>query len=239
MLKRIGQVEAAPPWGLFGAINTTFVPLVAVVAGTFIALALIGEPIEVVTLAAWVIGAAISIAYVRATRQKSDEQAALRLGTLTSRLLIFLLLGIGMAIVVDIIALAATRQFLPAPELAGLFAIRDSVNILIWLVAIVFMLVLQPVADELVFRGVFFPVARQVMGAWGGLVVSAMVYALFHYLAYPYPTSEPAGVWYALVSPVLVGLILGSIRANTGSTLAAIVAHAGFGLFALLKLIVL
>jgi membrane protease YdiL (CAAX protease family) len=235
MLKRIGQVEAGIPWGLFGAINTAFMPLVGVLAGTLIAYALIGQPLEVVTLVGWVIGAAITIVYVRVSRRSAEERAALRLGEINSRLLIFLLLGVGLAILVDIIALAATGQFLPVPELAGLYANRATLHPVIWIVAGVFMLVLQPVADELVFRGVFLPVARQVIGGWGGLVVTAMVYALFHYLAYPYPTV----IWYALVSPLIMGLLLGGIRASSGSTSAAIVAHAGFGLFALLKLLVL
>ncbi len=45
--------------------------------------------------------------------------------------------------------------------------------------------------------------------------------------------------WYGLILPMLSGLVFGAVRAGTGSTLAAIAAHAAFGLFALLKLLVI
>ncbi len=236
LLKRIGQLEPAPPWGVFSGINTAFVPLVALIAATLLALALLGETSYVATLIAWAFGAMITIAYVRATRRAPDDWAALRLGGWNTRLLISLLLGVGLAILVDIIALGVTGTFLPAPSLTVIYANRASANLLVWGLAMIFLLVLQPIADELVFRGVFFPIARQVMGAWGGLILTSVVYALFHYLAYADPTGD---VWYSVVSPFLTGFLLGAIRANTGSTSAAIAAHIGFNLFALLKLLVL
>lgn len=236
MLKRIGQLEPAPPWGFFGAVNTAFVPLVAVVAASLIALTLIREELYITTIVAWVIASLVTIVYVQATRRAPEEQAALRLSGWNTRLLISLLLGVGLAIVVDVIVLAATREFLPAPQLIGVYLNRTSTSPVIWALLVLFLLILQPVADELVFRGVFFPIARQVMGAWGGLIVTSLVYAVVHYLTYTDPNGN---IWYGLVSPLLMGFLLGAIRANTGSTSAAIAAHIGFNLFALLKLLVL
>jgi membrane protease YdiL (CAAX protease family) len=238
MLKRIAQLEPAPPWGFFGAINTAFIPLVALVAASLVALSLVAEPIYLANVLTWVIAAALTLLYIRVTRRTPQEVEALRLG-MRSRLLINLLWGIGLAILIDIIALGITGDFLPQPELAGLWANRESAGLIAWVLIVVFALVLQPISEELVFRGVFFSSARASIGGWGGLFVTAMVYALYHYLAFPFAVDGLTGVWYRLVSPLLAGLILGGIRANSGSTLAAIVAHVGFNLFALLKLLVL
>ncbi|MBZ0287665.1 MAG: CPBP family intramembrane metalloprotease [Anaerolineae bacterium] len=235
VFKRIAQVEDAPPWGLFNAINTAFVPLLAVIAGTLIALSLLSSSNTAAMLLAWIIGGVITIAFVFATHR--TNRAALQLDAGGSRLWIVLLFSLGMAILIDVIALGVTGVFLPESELVGVDQERGSA--LIWLLAAVFVLIVQPIADELVYRGVFLPVARQVMGAWGGLVVTAMVYALFHALAYPHPAGGLTGAWYGLVSPLLIGLVLSGVRANSGSTRAAIIAHIGFNVFALLKLLVM
>lgn len=233
LIQRISTLEPAPPWSFFAAVNTVFVALVAVIAGSLIALTLLGGQ-EFDTLAAWLIGLTLAGIFVWTSRRAPEDRAALRLGETRSRLLIVLLFSLGMAIAVDTLAMLASGQFLPAVELGSFYG--TSPGILTWILALILMLIVQPVAEELVFRGVFYPAARQTMGAWGGFVVCALVYALFHYLAYSSPTSS---IWYALVAPLLSGLVITGVRASSGSTRAAIVAHIGFGLFALLKLFVL
>jgi membrane protease YdiL (CAAX protease family) len=104
------------------------------------------------------------------------------------------------------------------------------------------MLIAQPLGEELVFRGVVQPVFRTILSAWPGLLVTALVYGLFHQLAYPpayADISSQTALWYGLALPALQGVIFGMNRAVTGSTRAAIFAHAAFGLFALLKVFII
>lgn len=236
LFKRIGQLEAAPPWGFFAAVNTAFVPLVTLIAGTLISVSLLSSQLIAILLA-WIIGAALTIAFVWVTRRTPQERAALRLDAGRSRLWIVLLFGLGVGILIDVIMLGITGAFLPEPELLGVYQERS--NPLAWLLAIIFVILLQPVGEELVFRAVFFPVARQVIGGWGGLIVTTMVFALFHYIAYPHSAQGFTGVAYGLIAPLLAGLVFSGVRAYSGSTRAAIVAHIGLNLFALMKLLVL
>jgi membrane protease YdiL (CAAX protease family) len=99
--------------------------------------------------------------------------------------------------------------------------------------------VAQPVAEELVFRGIALPALRQGFGAWMGLVLCSLAYGLFHQLAYSSPTNDATLVWYGLALPLLAGLFISGVRVYTGSTRAAIAAHMAFGLFAVLKALTL
>jgi membrane protease YdiL (CAAX protease family) len=76
---------------------------------------------------------------------------------------------------------------------------------------------------------------RETLGTWVGLVASAALYAVFHALAYPPAPGQPAGYWYGFVLPFVAGVFFGGVRAYTGSTRAAILAHVAFGVFAVLK----
>ncbi len=233
IMRRIGRLEVAPPWSFFTAINTAF--------AAFLCLTVISTPITLVlfpdqpfdTLAAWSLGALLTLFYVNFSRR--NDRDSLRLETGQSRLLIVLLVGLGMAITIDLVGLLATGEFLPAPELLKVTLARD--NLFVWLLAIVFMVLLQPLAEQLVFSGVFFPAAQQALGAWGGYIFTALCFALFHYFVYGFPPVN--GLWPSAWAPLLAGLVIIAVRANAGSTRSAIVAHMGFGLFALLKLFVL
>lgn len=233
LLKQIARTEPPPPWGLFGAINTIFITLLAIFAATALMLSLTTDQ-AIALMAAWLIGQVLAAVYVLMSRREGAAHAALRIGPTPTRLFIVLLLSLGLAMVFDLLALGATGLFLPAMELSGLH--DAGLTVVGWLLALVFMLVVQPVAEELVFRGVVMPSLRTVTGPWIGLIVTAAFYMLFHFMVYSSPISDP---WYALAAPLLAGLYFGMVRAATGSTRAAIVAHMGFGLFALVKLLVI
>lgn len=233
LLRRLRQTEPAPPWGVFAAVNAALVGLIAIVAGSFIGLSVFGDQ-PAALLTGWTIGSLVTVIFVSASRRQPDERAALRLTADRTRLYLVLLFSLGMAIVIDLIDLAVTSAFLPAPELVDLY---NSPNApLGWIIAAVLLLAAQPVAEELVFRGMLFPAVRARLGPWLALLLAAAAHAAFHYAAYARPEIP---LWHALAAPFLAGLVFTGVRAYTGSTRAAIVAHAAFGLFALLKLVAL
>lgn len=233
VLKRIGRQEAEPPWGFFIAFNTVAMAFVSLTfIGTLISYSLFDEGPFFLPVG-WAAGCLLTILYINISRRNDREH--LRLEARNSRLLIVLLFGIGMAITFDVAALLINGLFLPAPELLNLVPVRD--NPAAWLVAILLMVLLQPVAEQLLFSGVFFPAAQQAMGAWGGYLLTVIVFGLFHMLVYAYP--PVLGMWSSLTAPVLAGFVIIGARANSGSTRAAIVAHMAFGLFAVLKFFVL
>jgi membrane protease YdiL (CAAX protease family) len=247
-LARINALDTPPPWSLVAALGSGVVSFAAVVIGTFIALALFNNT-QYTALAAWTIAAMVTIIFVFIRFNKPEERAALRVGSSAGSTLpvqeifLMLLIGVGLSVALDVVSGRVTNVFLPEPELLSLYSdvalYQQPINILSWIFAFIFMVVLQPIAEELIFRGVMLPSLRNAVGAWPGYVVSAILYAVFHMLAFPPSINDFNGFWYSQIVPFIAGLIFGAVRLYTGSTRAAMLAHVGFGLFAVVKVITL
>jgi membrane protease YdiL (CAAX protease family) len=228
---RIAIVDMVPPWSLLRAALVVGVMLVSLIIGTLIAFSLL-EQAALASLVGWILGGLAAAGFIRAAFRQ--QRAALALTATGAHPFIVLLLAVGMAMLIDLIDLAVTGNFLPA---APLLVLRGAdVGWVGGLAAVILMLLVRPLVEELVFRGILLPALRPVMGGWGGLLVSALLYGLFQALAY---TTVPGDWWHTLITPMLMGLFLGIVRIHTGSTRAAIIAHVGFSIFALLKLLVL
>ncbi|NDJ60651.1 MAG: CPBP family intramembrane metalloprotease [Chloroflexi bacterium] len=239
LIARIAAPEPAPPWDLLAAGIAVVFAFFAPVFGVLVAQAWFeGQPYA--TLAGWALGSLATAAFVWQTRRRPEDRAALRLGPSTTPLPFVMFIAVGFALAFDLIGLALTGDFLPTPELLGFDVAAASV--VAWIVAFVFMVIAQPVAETLVLRGLAFPALRTAFGPWPGLILCALLHALLHLLTYP-PNYIGVGpispIWYGFALPLLDALVICVVRAVTGSTRAALVAHAAFGLFALLKLFVI
>lgn len=233
---RIGAPQAAPPWGMGAALSSLVAAFAALILGSTVA-QLLFPGAQWVVLAGWTLGAALTAAFVWITRRTRPERTALRLYETNAPLFLLLLVGLALALTLDVISLRATTQFLPDPELLGLY--RQPLEAFSLLMALVLMALAQPVAEELVFRGVLLPALRAAVGSWPGFGLSALAYAVFHLLVYSPPALDFDRLWYGLLLPFVAGLIFGAVRVYTGSTRAAILTHMAFGLFAVVKLLTL
>jgi membrane protease YdiL (CAAX protease family) len=240
LVEKIMTAEASPPWGLAAALLTAVVAFVMIVAGTLVAAAWLGDASEQ-TLSpfaqhvGWLMAAVLTAIFVLQTRRKPADRAALRLEAGTTPLPLVLFVALGLAMALDLLGLLLTGVFSQAPELTRFSS--EGAAFLQWGVVVVLLLVAQPVGEELAFRGVVFPSLRALFGGAGGWLLAAAMYGAFHFLAFA-PGGAAVGfasLWYALIAPFFEGLIYGAVRAVTGSTRAAMFAHAGFGLFALAK----
>ena len=177
--------------------------------------------------------------FVWQTRRK--EREALRLSASASPILFVMFISLGLAIALDLVSLAVTHEFTPGPELQ--FLDPNALGVLEWVFAILFMVILQPIAEELMFRGMTLPAIRTRLSAWGSIVVTAGITGVFHMLIYPMnsamPLSPLSPLWYGLLIPMIEAIIFGMVRTSTHSTRAAIAAHIAFGLFAVVKLLTL
>jgi len=246
--ERIGATQAAVPWGLGGALAAIVASFAAAIIGTTVALSMLGQ-MEAVMLVSWAFGASLTVIFVIFTRRQPEQAQALRLGSLhpsqllSQDALLLLLIGVGLAVTMDIIAGRITGAFLPEPELIGVYSnflySGQALSLVTWLFAICFMVILQPLAEELVFRGLALPALRRTLGAWSGYLLSAVLYGVFHWVSYSTALEGFAGMWYGLLSPLIAGLVYGAVRLYTQSTRAALLVHAAFGLFALVKLLTL
>jgi membrane protease YdiL (CAAX protease family) len=239
LIERLKTPEPPPPWGISQAVTALVVGFVALIGGAL--LALVFFPMQTfTTLAGWTVGALLLANYISATRKAPADREAMRLGSPTTPIFFVMFITLGFALVFDLLGLAVTGTFLASPELSSLGVTVPG--IVDWIFAVAFMVLAQPAAEELVFRGVVLPVLRIRLGAWLGLIINAGLFAVFHAALYT-PGGEvfPPNVtlWYSLALPFLGGLLLAAIRVYTGSTRAAIFAHATLGLFAIVKLLVM
>lgn len=235
LLARAGAPEPAPPWSLTSALIAVVVTVAALILGSGFALVWLGER-DFTPLAGLALGGALVIVFIRQTRQRDWD--ALRLVESTPPLLFVVFFSMGAAILLDLLGLAVTREFLPKPELLGL--VPATLGIQQWLVAIIFMVIVQPIVEGLVFRGITLPALRTVLGAWGGLIGTAALAAVFHLVMYPpnYNTASAiTPIWYGLFVPFGEAVYFSLVRGYTNSTRASIAAQVAFGLFAVLKLV--
>lgn len=232
---RLSAREAAPPWPLASAAVTVAGAFALVVIGALAGASLLGE--SALPLYGWTIGAALAALMVWQTR--ASQRQALALGPGNTPLALVLFLSIGAAVGIDVIGLAVTGEFMAALPLSPL--VGRALGLGEAVLALAFMAAALPLADELVFRAVLLPSLRAAFGGWAGLIGTALLGGLFTFLAFTPAAAFSGGAslalyWYGLAAPALAGLWLGGVRVATGSTRAAIAAHAVFGLFAVLKL---
>jgi membrane protease YdiL (CAAX protease family) len=85
----------------------------------------------------------------------------------------------------------------------------------------VFATTLGPLMEELFFRGLFYPIVAKRWGAGWGVFWAALFFALMHMQQYGYS-------WAILLVIFGVGVVLGTVRAVTGSVAASFLVHAGY-----------
>lgn len=243
ILQRIAQPEPAPPWSIVYATASAFGAFAAVLIGTAIG-TIFGDPTPFVTALSWIIGMVIITAYFMLSRNRTEADArALALAIPTPRWPLLMLLSFGVGAAFDLLSIFITGERQVIAEFAPLFnstsaAIGD--NITTWILLGLLLIVFQPVAEGIVFRGIAYPALRSALGSGQGFVMTAVWYGIFHLVAYSTPGAGTfATWWYTLLLPIVCGLYLGGVRAYTGSTRASIFAQMGLGMFFLVRAITL
>jgi membrane protease YdiL (CAAX protease family) len=251
LLKRIAAVEPTPPWSLAGAIGAMLASFLAIIIGSAISI-IIGDS-QYSLLLGWSLGAGLVIVFIWITRRSdrywsalwNGKEAAKTDSSPTQNIFWYLLIGVGLAIALDLIGRPIIGFIIPDPELLNLFSYvqlyGQPVVAFAWILVILFMVVLQPLAEGLVFQGLLLPSLRATMTSWPGFILSAVAYTMFHFVAYQQPSiaSTTAVIWISIAQPLISGLIFGAVRIYTGSTRAAILTHVAFGVFAVIKLLTL
>ena len=143
----------------------------------------------------------------------------LRLRPLAAPLLalIFLLGGCVLAIVADAASeFYTTQKQLP---IQALFTDRRGV---LYLMA--YGILVAPLAEETLFRGIVYPVLARKFGIFAGITVTGILFGLAHAL-------QLWGGWGQIVTLVAVGMALTAVRAAMGSVAASYLLHLGYNGF--------
>jgi uncharacterized protein len=85
---------------------------------------------------------------------------------------------------------------------------------------VAFAITLGPLMEELFFRGFMYPVLARRVGAFWGIIFTALPFGLIHYVQYR--------SWSAVFIIVLVGVVLTAVRAVTKSVASSFLAHVGY-----------
>ena len=124
------------------------------------------------------------------------------------------LLGIG----VLMIAFDALGRYLPMPKTTPFDQFFER-PMDAYLTA-AFAVTLGPLMEELFFRGFLYPVIARRLGAFWGIILTALPFGVMHYSQYR--------SWGAVLIIVLVGIVLTTIRAVTKSVASSFLAHVGY-----------
>ncbi len=177
-------------------------------------------------------------------REKSSKRAAtlsiarlLNLNESRSRpLWIGWLVALAIVIILDALALILGRPETSYP--VGLDRIQGA-TWTTWLLAATLFIVVRPLAEELIFRGILYPVLARSLGDNLRAAMGAAALFTILYLVQVFNTDLGWDVTYwGLIYPFVLGTTAGLLRAHTKSTWSAVGAHAMFGLFLILSALV-
>lgn len=134
--------------------------------------------------------------------------------------------GVGLGVVGFFLVLVAAKMFDsvfgPFPEpTQGLLTYDYSNGVLVFLLILV-TVVLAPIIEETIFRGVMFQATRRKLGMFPGLIVSSLLFTFVHVEVLNSPP--------AVVGLLVLALWLAAIMHQTGSLITNIVAHGTYNL---------
>lgn len=127
----------------------------------------------------------------------------------------YLLGGVVLALSVALMAQILQMPNDPVP-MQELFRDRSSV-----IIVAIFGVLVAPAAEEITFRGFLFPVVEASRGTTMAVLISSSLFSLVHAQQYGWR-------WQNLVLLLYVGIVLGTVRARTGSIVPSTLLHAGY-----------
>lgn len=134
--------------------------------------------------------------------------------------------GIAAAIAIAILA-AVTGDEVAVPE-----QVTGDLQGFELVVFAVFAVVVAPITEEFVFRGLFYRSVRDRHGVAAGAIVSALLFGLIHYVPGPWPDALALQI-----TMVITGLGLALVYERRKTLLAPIVGHAAFNLIAVVVIV--
>lgn len=231
--------ESEPAWSLLGAALTVFAMFICLtlISPGLVAIRSSGEVLLPSDLMLnWTIGMALTVIFVFVRQRSSEENwRGLRLIRGELPLPLALLVGVAIALAVDLAVSLASGAFWPLPQIWHF----QAGGIPGLLLAALQLILLQPLAETLVFQAVLLPRLRWNFGHWGGLAGTAAVYVVLYALVFmpPYPFYDM--FWHGAVFPACISILFCLLKVYTRSTAAVLLARVGAGLIFLLTALVI
>ena len=219
-----------PPGSLLDAGLTVF--------AMFICLTTIGPSLVAITaaspiptpaelMASWSTGMALTAVFVLVrSRASAEGWTALRLSRGELALPLAPIIGVAIGLTIDLVANLSVGRFLPQ---AQIWVLQSGGSLSLVLAALL-LVVLQPLAETLVFQAVLLPRLRWRLGHRFGLAATAAAYTGLHYLVFSHTSDTDHLRWSGIVFPLGVGILFCLLKVFSQSSLFVLVARMGAGL---------
>jgi len=162
----------------------------------------------------------IMILVYRSSQNFSDRgfltNVGLRKGNRSSLKVFFIPIILGLFFALFSSYLISMRLVQPQTPLTEILDTTRSVNLI--LVFLFLAICIAPLIEEIVFRGYFFHVIKEWIGAKKTIYVIALTFAFLH-------VGQYWGDWMAIAMVTLLGFTLTILRAWSGSTVASVITH--------------
>ncbi len=239
LFARLGDInESAPPWGVGEVALAIAVLLIGtLIIGTGITASAspsTTNPDPISFVFGWLIGLVIVFVFVlvrwRRTKERFD---ALKLQQGTWHPLLAIMVGLGGGFTGAVIAGLGSGSFIAPMQVLG---INNDIGSLA-LVSL-FILLVQPIAESIIFAGIAVPRLRSSLGGWAGLLTTMLPFAVYYYLVFGTRAVDSIAIWYGAIYPFIIGFTLGAVRVWSKSTLATILAQLGVGITVFIIMVV-
>jgi membrane protease YdiL (CAAX protease family) len=238
LIARLGIKQDVPFWSLAEmALALVVLAIGTILIGSAIAASAstsTSNPEPIALVLGWLIGLVIVSAFVLVRWRRSKEKFdGLALGESKWSPLLAFMLGIAVIFTAGVISGYGSGNFDVFAALQGL----DNTQIGQVILAALFVIV-QAVAEGLIFWGIVLPRLRASLGAWPGLALTLAIFAAYYYLVFGERLTDDLALWYGIISPLIFGACLAAIRVWSNSTRTAIIAQLGVGLGGIVALVV-
>ena len=239
-LQQLRLREAAPAWSLRTAFFFVIAYIIIWILSVTIVATLRGEINGQISADSYLLIIGLShlvmlLTVVQWARQRltTEWSSAFRLVAVRGgSFVLTLLLGLGVAWALDLLGGAVQlKPLLEIPAVNSGLLERISLT---WVMGAVSILLIQPIAETLIFSGLLYPATTQRTGEnVPAIIGTGLVFMLVNIFL-----QGQQGLWFVVIQPLCMMLFVVGVRAYTKSTLLAIVARLGFGLFVLLVAII-
>lgn len=240
-MTRLTQLESPVSWSLILALFFVFAYAILWINGQVIAATVSGSGDDTLVISLGLgalIGSLVTIiGVILWARQRSDGDWISWLSLHQPKsppVFVVVLTGLGAAWAIDLVGVLLklkTDQIVPPI----LNVLRQPIGVT-WVLVAIFAILIQPIAEGLVFGGILFPaLARDLHNNLIASLLTALVYALVNAAVLMGSVADP---WYGLLQPFLMILVVALVRAYAQSTQSAIVIRVFFGVFFVLAAVI-
>jgi membrane protease YdiL (CAAX protease family) len=112
--------------------------------------------------------------------------------------------------------IALSRDITPVTPLSEIIdATKSSLAIFVFIILAIF---IAPLVEEIIFRGYFYQVIKQLKGKFAAVMIISLSFAVLH-------VGQYWGDWIAIIMVTILGFTLTVLRATSGTTLTSTIAH--------------